>query len=416
MRPYGFPVAGRHWLACCLVCSLVVAAVTPLRSRPASDPAGAQPTGPPPQDALTRSGFGHYYDLDYDGAIGDFERELKAHPDDPFAVNHLLSAVLYRELYRVGALDTGLYANNSFLVKRKFPFDPKVSAQVKELTERGLALCEQRLAEDPHDVQALYARGLTRGLHAEYLALVDKAWFAALRNAIGARRDHEEVLKLAPDYADAKTIVGVHNYVAGSLPWAVKAAASLVGLGGSKQKGIQYLYDAANAGGETSVDARVGLALFLRREQRFEEALAAVRSLTASHPRNFLFALEGANILKDAGHGPESVAAYRKVLAAGRQGNLYYHPHLELAAFGLGEALRGQHDFAAAEAYESVRESPTADSDLVEKANLAAGEMYDLLDQRELAVKKYQAVITANASSPSAEAARRYLKQPYRNP
>ncbi len=417
MRPYGFPVAGRHWLAGLLVCSLVAAAVTPLCSRPASDPTGAQATGPPPQDALTRSGFERYYDLDYDGAVGDFERELKAHPDDPIAVNHLLSAVLYRELYRVGALDTGLYANNSFLVKRKFPFDPKVSAQVKELTERALALSEQRLAQDPHDVQALYARGLTRGLRAEYLALVDKAWFAALRNAIGARRDHEEVLKLAPDYADAKTIVGVHNYVAGSLPWAVKAAASLVGLGGSKQKGIQYLYDAANAGGETSVDARVGLALFLRREQRFEEALAAVRSLTASHPRNFLFALEEANILKDAGHGPESVAAYRKVLAAGRQGNLYYRPHLELAAFGLGEALRGQHDFAAAaEAYESVRESPTADSDLVEKANLAAGEMYDLLDQRELAVKKYQAVITANASSPSAEAARRHLKQPYRNP
>jgi len=105
------------------------------------------------------------------------------------------------------------------------------------------------------------------------------------------------------------------------------------------------------------------------------------------------------------------------VLALGRQGNVYYHPHLELAAFGLGEVLRGQRDFAgAAEAYESVRESPTADSDQVEKANLAAGEMYDLLNQRELAVKKYQAVITANASSPGAEAARRYLKEPYRNP
>jgi len=325
--------------------------------------------------------------------------------------------VFYRELYRAGALDTGLYSSNSFLVKKKFPFDPKVSAEVNELTDRALLLSGQRVAKDPQDVQALYARGLSRALRAEYLALVDKAWLAALRNAIGARRDHEEVLKLAPDYADAKTIVGVHNYVAGSLPWALKAAASLVALNGNKQKGIQYLYDAANAGGETSVDARVALALFLRREQRFEEALTLVRGLTASHPRNYLFALEEANVLKDAGRGPQSAAAYRRVLALGRQGNVYYHPHLELAAFGLGEVLRGQRDFAgAAEAYESVRESPTADSDQVEKANLAAGEMYDLLNQRELAVKKYQAVITANASSPGAEAARRYLKEPYRNP
>jgi len=409
MIPDGFPFAGRHFLAGLLVCSLVAAAVAPL--------GGASPTGPPAQDALTRSGFEHYYDLDYDGAVSDFERALKAHPDDSFAVNHLLSAVFYRELYRLGALDTGLYSSNSFLVKKKFPFDPKVSAEVNELTDRALLLSGQRLAKDPQDVQALYARGLSRALRAEYMALVDKAWLAALRNAIGARRDHEEVLKLAPDYADAKTIVGVHNYVAGSLPWALKAAASLVALNGNKQKGIQYLYDAANAGGETSVDARVALALFLRREQRYEEALTLVRGLTATHPRNFLFALEEANILKDAGDGPASAAAYRRVLALGRQGNLYYHPHLELAAFGLGEVLRGQRDFAgAAEAYESVRESPAADSELVEKANLAAGEMYDLLNKRELAVKKYQAVITANAGSPSAEAARRYLKEPYRNP
>ncbi len=409
MISHGFPFAGRHFLAGLLVCSLVAVAVAPLR--------GASPTGPPPQDALTRSGFEHYYDLDYDGAVSDFERVLKAHPDDPFAVNHLLSAVFYRELYRVGALDTGLYSSNSFLVKKKFPFDSKVSAEVNELTDRALLLSGQRLAKDPQDVQALYARGLSRALRAEYLALVDKAWLAALRNAIGARRDHEDVLRLAPDYADAKTIVGVHNYVAGSLPWALKAAASLVALNGNKQKGIQYLYDAANAGGETSVDARVALALFLRREQRFEEALTLVRGLTAFHPRNYLFALEEANVLKDAGRGPESAAAYRKVLALGRQGNAYYHPHLELAAFGLGEVLRGQRDFAgAAEAYESVRESPTADGDLVEKANLAAGEMYDLLNQRQLAVKKYQAVITANASSPGAETARRHLKEPFRNP
>ena len=417
MRPYSFPDVGRCWIAGCLAGLLVFGWVAPTLASDASDAKSVAPSGPPPQDALTRSGFEHYYDLDFETAISDFEKVLKAHPDDPFAANHLVSAVFYCELYRVGALDTSLYATNSFLAKKKFPFDAKVSAQIKELMERGLALSEQRLALDPQDVQALYVRGLTRGLRAEYLALVDKAWFAALRNALGARRDHEEVLRLAPDYADAKTVLGVHYYVAGSLPWTVKAAASLVGLGWSRKKGIQYLYDAANAGGETSADARIALALFLRREHRFDEALAAVRILIAAHPRNYLYALEEANLLKDAGRGPEAVAAYRKVLATGRQGNVYYHPHLEMAAFGLGEALRGQNDFAgAAGAYESVRQASTADSDLVESANLAAGEMYDLLQQRDLAVKKYQAVITANASSPSAETARRHLKEPYRNP
>ncbi len=417
MRPYGFPSRHESVVAGLLVCLLVVAAVTPAcaQGNPDSTPA-APPTGPPAQDALTRSAFDHYYDLDYDGAVRDFERVLKAHPNDPFAVNHLLTAVFYRELYRVGALETGLYSTNNFLTKKKFLFDPKVIAQIGELTDRALVLAGERLAQDPRDVQALYARGLTRGLRAEYMALVDKAWFAALRNAVGARRDHEEVLKLAPGYADAKTIVGVHNYVAGSLPWTVKAAASLVGLSGNKKKGLQYLSDAARAGGETSMDARVALALFLRREQRFEDALAVVRTLTAAHPHNFLFALEEANILKDAGHGAESIAAYRNVIAVGGPGNVYSHPHLELAEFGLGEALRGQRDYAgAAQAYESVRES-SSDPELLERANLAAGQMYDLLQKRELAVRKYQAVITADARSSNAEAARHYLKEPYHTP
>jgi len=34
-------------------------------------------------------------------------RFCRRHPDDPFAVNHLLTAVLFRELYRMGALNTG---------------------------------------------------------------------------------------------------------------------------------------------------------------------------------------------------------------------------------------------------------------------------------------------------------------------
>ena len=43
---------------------------------------------------------------------------------------------------------------------------------------------------------------------------------------------------------------------------------------------------------ETSMDARVALALFLRREQRFQDALTVVRGLTVSHPPNDLFPLE----------------------------------------------------------------------------------------------------------------------------
>ena len=67
-----------------------------------------------PNDALNRSAFDHFYNLDYDRAVQEFDQVLQRHPDDPFAVNHLLTAVLFRELYVMGALNTGEYANDSF--------------------------------------------------------------------------------------------------------------------------------------------------------------------------------------------------------------------------------------------------------------------------------------------------------------
>src|SRR2546427_12596109 len=55
-----------------------------------------------PDDALTHEGFERFYNSDYDAAIRDFEEAQKAHSDDPFAANHLLQAVLLRELDREG--------------------------------------------------------------------------------------------------------------------------------------------------------------------------------------------------------------------------------------------------------------------------------------------------------------------------
>jgi hypothetical protein len=77
--------------------------------------------------------------------------------------------------------------------------------------------------------------------------------------------------------------------------------------------------------------------------------------------------------------------------------------------------LRGQKDFGgAAAAYELVSQVSDPDPETLQKANLAAGEMYDLLQKRDLAVKKYETVLAENASSPPAELARKHIKEAYR--
>ena len=365
-------------------------------------------------DANTRRGFDNFYSLDYDKAIRDFEAAIQAHPDDPYTVNHVLTAVIFKELYKIGALDTEAYASDSFINKKYLqPLDPKVHERVDQLSEKALALEEGYLAKNPNDINALYARGVTRGLRSTYMGMAQHAWFAALRNAVGARHDNERVLEIDPGYVDAKNIIGIDLYVIGSLSWPVRVAASVSGLSGNKEKGLEYLRDvAAHGDPEVAWDAKIALALFLRREQRYDEALQIVGGMSQAFPRNFLMATEYAHLLNAAGHGPQAVSAYEKIVA-GCRSHAFTVCRIEIPAYGLGEAMKGQRDLqGAADAY-GLAASSAVDPEFKQRAMLKEAEMYDAMHKRDAALQKYQEVIAANSGTESAELARHYMKQAY---
>jgi tetratricopeptide (TPR) repeat protein len=398
-------------LVVALLACLLVAAISPVAKCQSAKPVESPYR---PHDPLNATAFDRFYNVDYDRAVQDFERLAEKYPDNPFAVNHLLTGVLIRELYRMGALNSGEYANDSFTSAPHHTADPKAKEQIKQLVQRAQRLEQKTLDTNPNDVDALYARGVTRAQFATYTGLIEHAWFSALRNAVGARHDHERVLELSPGYADAKLVVGAHNYVLGSLSWGVKVAASLVGLSGSKEKGIQYLQECANAGGEASVDAKVLLILFLRREHRYEEALQIDRGMATAYPHSSLVMLEEGNLLRALDKPDEAAASYRRVWQGGREGR-YPGQHYEMAAISLGELLHSRKDYqGAAAAYELMNEVQQPDPDLKQKAGLGAGKMYDLMQKRELAVKKYQEVIAVDSGNEHAELARKYVKQAYR--
>ncbi len=73
----------------------------------------------------------------------------------------------------------------------------------------------------------------------------------------------------------------------------------------------------------TSVEARTALGLFLRREAKYDEAIAVMRSLTDEYPRNFLFRLELANLTKDAGQGKAAITEYQQLLEEAKKARLF---------------------------------------------------------------------------------------------
>lgn len=414
MKPYqlDFGPALRGLL---LLFSLVIAAVNPASAAGATE----AHTGPilPSKDPIAKRGFDHFYSSEYDKAIRDFESLTRDHPENPFATNYLLTAVMFKELYRIGALDTESYAENSFLDKKvRRPVDAAARKRVLELIDEALVEEESLLKQNANDKDTLYARGTTKGLRSTWMAMAEKAWFSGLRSALSARSDHERVLQLDHSYVDAKMVLGIHNYVIGSLNWAAKVAVSLMGVSGNRQRGLDYLREVARSDTLASMDAKIALALFLRREQKYDEALSVVKSMTDAYPRNFLAAVEYANLLNAAGKGPEAIAAYRKILADHKEGK-FPTAQPELAAFGLGISLRGQRDISgAAAAFEMVGSFDEVEKELAQRADLAAGEMYDAMLNRDAALKKYQRVIASGAVGPHVELARRHMKQAYRYP
>ena len=371
-------------------------------------------TNPLNRDPLVREASDHFYNLDYPGAVERFERFHAAHPGDPQATALLLDAVLFQELYRLDLLDTTFYANDGFLTGRHAVVeDQKTRDRILALADEAIHEADWRISKNQNDVDALYSRGWARSLKCTYIAMVQRSYVAGFKLALAAKNDHVRVLQLDPDYIDAKLVFGVYEYVVGALPLPFKLLIGFAGMSGSKSRGLEMLTDDGNRGIATSVEARTTIALFLRREARYAEAVKVVQSLRMQYPRDYLFSLEEANLRKDAGEGMAAVAAYRDILAANKPG-YYSSARMELAFFGLGDALRGQRHFAdAAQSYEQAALTPNVGAELKIRSLLNAGECHDLNGERQPALRDYQMAIDAGPNTSRADTARKYLRTAY---
>jgi hypothetical protein len=374
-------------------------------------------TNPMNNDPQVRAAYDAYYNLNYPVAVQRFQQFRAAHPGDPQASAYLLDALIFEELYRQDLLDTTFYANDGFLSGRHATEeDPAKREQIFKLADDAVREADWRLSQNPNDVDALFARAWVRALRCTYVAMVERAFGAGFHLATKAKDDAAHALQIDPDYVDAKLITGVYEYVVGELPWPFKIMIGFAGITGSKSTGLAQLREAGEHGVVTSVEARTAISLFLRREGRYREAIAVVRNLKNQYPHDFLFCLEEANLRKDNGEGMGAVDAYRQILADNAKPGYFTEARIELADFGLGDALRGQRHYDdAAHAYEEAANAHGAGAELRIRSFLDAGECHDLADQRDPAIHDYQAAIDAGPATTRADQARRYLHSPYRD-
>jgi tetratricopeptide (TPR) repeat protein len=370
------------------------------------------------QTVSLEEGFNHYYSLEYDQAIAIFERAIERDPQSPDLRNYLAECLVFREMYRNGALESELVSgNNSFLRRARLNPSPEVERRFLDEVAAAMRLSQERLRRDSLDTGALYALGISHGLRSNYYWLVKKAWRDSLRDATSARKFHNRVSELDPANIDARLVQGLHDYIVGSLPLVYRMLGFIVGFHGDKERGIRTIERVAREGKRSRVDAEIFLCALYRRENRPRQAIPLVQDLVCRYPRNFLLRLELSQMYSQAGDGRRALEAVETMARLKREGAAGYDrlPWHKIW-FQEGTIEFWYRDFDRA--LENMRRVTAAGEEVdlptAVLAWLRTGQIHDLMGRRAKAVEAYNKAIACAPQAEAAQESRRYLAAPYR--
>jgi tetratricopeptide (TPR) repeat protein len=359
-----------------------------------------------------------FYNNEYERAADLFRAELEKNPDDPIAYNHAAQAILYRELFRNGALESQLVTgNNPFLRRPKMNVDPAVRAEFDQDIGKAIAISNRRLERDSHDAEALYALSVTYGLRANFRFLVEKAWTEALHDATSSRKYSDKLLQLEPNLTDAYLIQGVHDYVVGSLPFYQKMVGFLAGFHGDRERGLRELQDVAEHGVLNKYDAQILLAIVYRRERRPKDAIPFLNQVCQVFPHNYLFRLEQVQMYSDAGDKASALRVLNEVeqmRLAGTEG--FRDLPAVKVKYVRGNLLFWYGDFnlALKDMLDATAKAQDLDLNTAVLAWLRLGQLYDLQGNHAEAVKAYRETMRTAPASTAANEAKGYISSPYK--
>ena len=248
-------------------------------------------------------GFQSMYNLDFQQAHQDFSTWERLHPDDPMGPVSQAAGYLFAEFARLGILESQLFTNDkTFEARTKLSPDPKVREDFNGAVARGDQLADAALKLHPDDSNALFARVLALGLRSDYLAMIDKQDFAALKYMKQGRILAQQLLKQKPDAYDALLAVGVENYLTGIKPAPVRWMLQLGGIQTDKEQGIRELEQTAAHGNLLKPFAKLLLAVAALRDKNDRQGCDLLHELALTYPRNPLYSNNASECHGGAAH------------------------------------------------------------------------------------------------------------------
>ena len=370
------------------------------------------------QDPLAAPGFEHFYNLEYPEALAAFRAEAAQHPESPDIQNHIAQTILYREMFRSGALESELVSGgNPFLRREALKPSAADDQEFHAAIKRAMDLADARLKSNANDVPALYAQGVSHGLEANYHFLVQKAYVDALRDATASRKAHARVTEIDPGFTDARLVQGIYDYVLGSLSKTWRALAFFGGFHGDRERGLETVRQVASGGRLNRVDAEILLCAAYRRERRPKDAVPLLTGLIERFPRNYLLRLELVQMYGELGEKEKALAVIREADQLKRNRTPGYDrlPQEKLL-YTRGNLLFWYNDLdnALTDLKAVTANLPAVDLNTGVYTWLRIGQIYDLKKDRENAKKAYLQTVVVAPNSDASMDAQNYLLTRYK--
>jgi hypothetical protein len=243
------------------------------------------------------------YNLQFEAAHRSFQEWEKSHPAEPLGPVSDAAAYLFSEFDRLRVLESELFVDkDSFGSRQALTPDAGVRESFEQALKNGQQLADRKLAQSPQDYDAMFAKVLRLGLHADYRALIEKKYAASLDEIKAGREFAQQLVAADPAYYDAYLAIGVENYLLSQKTAPLRWLLRMNGAQTDKQQGIRNLRLTAEKGHYLLPFARLLLAIAAIRDGDTEQATTILRYLAREFPSNRLYAQELSKIASQKKH------------------------------------------------------------------------------------------------------------------
>ncbi|MDD4005383.1 MAG: hypothetical protein PHW69_09330 [Elusimicrobiaceae bacterium] len=354
------------------------------------------------EDIDTRwlAGIQKMYRLDFDGAQTEFQSLIVSSPTHP--AGYLALAALnwwkFSQNYDKTGQDTGAF-ETEFL----------------SYANKAVTLSDSWIDSGGDEASASFIMGTAYGLMARWYA-VERSWWSAFVKGKKGRKYLQRALKLNPGIYDAYVGLGIYDYYAASIPGFLRLP-SLLFVRGDKTRGKQELESGIKNGRFFNTEAELFyISILVQFEKDYKKAARMCAELQNKDKDNVFFQFVDFAThfnMNDWEYTITQGSRFIAMLPALEEHPLSQQAALFFLAVGDGHVAKMQFGQAISMFNQGIDNTPYKDKGWVTFCYLRRGQVYDVLGEREAALKDYKVVLSRPDFWDSAVSAKKGVSKPY---